>query len=191
MVNGTLEKTGYQQRILVVDDEDRFRASCQELLTLRGFLVTTCSNGTQALKQLQTDTYDAVLLDIQMPGLEGTDLLPMIKRVNPDLPVILVSAYCEDSDASYYQELGAAYYLKKPVTNESLMEALGQAIQQETRIPVVLRSLSMREGREHLYRKLILSALRKTSWNQVKAAELLGVSRYCLMRWMKKLGVVY
>ena len=55
----------------------------------------------------------------------------------------------------------------------------------------MLRTLSLREGRDQVYRKLILCALQKVHWNQVRAAELLGVSRYCLIRWIKKLGISY
>jgi DNA-binding NtrC family response regulator len=71
-----------------------------------------------------------------------------------------------------------------------LLDTIDRAIARQERIPLTLTSLSLREGREQVYRKLILAALQRTKWNQVKAAELLGVSRYCLIRWMKKLGIV-
>jgi DNA-binding NtrC family response regulator len=132
-----------------------------------------------------------VLLDIRMPGFEGTDLLPLIKKIYPDLPVVLVSAYCDESNASYYRRLGAFAMVSKPFSTELLQDTVARALEQQEEIPVVFTTLSLREGRDQLYRKLIIAALRKTEWNQVKAAELLGVSRYCLIRWMKKLGVAY
>ncbi|MBI4597648.1 MAG: response regulator [Candidatus Omnitrophica bacterium] len=178
-----------ERRILVIDDEENIVSSYRELLTCHHFAVTACSESSQALPLLRAETFDIVLLDIRMPGIEGTDLLPMMKRLRPDLPVILVSAYCDPKDAKHYQSLGAFESLGKPFSHEALVDAIGRALDHQERIPVELRSLSLRQGRDQVYRKLILAALTKTNWNQVKASELLGVSRFCLMRWMKKLGV--
>jgi len=130
-----------------------------------------------------------VLLDIRMPGFEGTDLLPLIKRVYPELPVILISAYVESGSAKYYHALGAFDVLGKPFSREALLDAVGRALQRQQHIPILLTSFSLRQGRDQLYRKLILAALQRTDWNQVKAAQLLGISRYCLIRWTKKLGL--
>ena len=179
------------RRILVIDDEQKSLASCQELLTLHGFAVVACPDSTQVISLLKAQVFDAVVLDIRMPGMEGTDLLPLMKKIRPALPVILVSAFCSEEDASYYHSLGAFESLSKPFSSEALVDAVRRAIDQQDRIPMELRGFSLREARDQMYRKLILAALRRTNWNQVKAAELLGISRYCLMRWMKKLGVVY
>ena len=179
------------RRILAIDDDEKILKIYDELLMQRGLTVTKCPNPTQVVSLLKTDTFDAALLDIRMPGIEGTDLLPLVKKVRPDLPVILVSAYCDDVNAGYYHSLGAFDIVSKPFSSEVLVDTIARAIEQEERIPLVLTSLSLREARDQAYRKLILAALRKTNWNQVKAAEMLGVSRYCLMRWLKKLGIAY
>lgn len=178
-------------RILVIDDDEKILRICEELLSQRGFLVTTCPDSTQVLPLLKAGSYEVVLLDIRMPGFEGTDLLPLIKKVYPDLPVILVSAYCDETNRNYYHSLGAFDIVEKPFSHEILLDAVARALEWQEHIPMVLTSFSLREGRDQLYRKLILAALRKTDWNQVKAADLLGVSRYCLIRWLKKLGIVY
>ena len=186
-MNGTTSK----HRVLVVDDDEKLLGICQELLTDKGFADTTCPDSTQAIPLLKANAYEAVLLDIRMPGFEGTDLLPLIKKLYPDLPVILVSAYCDDTNAGYYHSLGAFDIVGKPFSHEVLVDTLGRALNQQAHVPLVLTTLSLREGRDQLYRKLILAALQKTDWNQVKAAELLGVSRYCLIRWLKKLSISY
>ncbi len=183
--------SGKERRILIIDDDKLLLESCKELLAHRGFAVTTCSESTQALSLLRENSYDAVLLDIRMPGMEGTDLLPLIKKIHPNLPVIIASAFCDESNLSYYYSLGASEILIKPCSPEALLDSIARAINQQERIPITLTTLSLREGRDQVYRKLILSALRKTSWNQVKASELLGISRYCLMRWIRKLGISY
>jgi len=178
-------------KVLVIDDDEKLLKITAELLERNGHVVTTCSDSTQAVPLLKAGTYEAVLLDIRMPGFEGTDLLPLIKKIQPDIPVILVSAYCDKANQGYYNSLGAFDIIGKPFSHELLIDTLGRALDQQEHIPLVLTRLSLREGRDVLYRKLILTALRKTDWNQVKAAELLGVSRYCLIRWLKKLGISY
>jgi len=182
-------KTGH--KVLAIDDDEKILGIYQELLAQHGLTVTPCPNSTQVVSLLKGDGYDVVLLDIRMPGIEGTDLLPLIKKIRPDLPVILVSAYSDESNVGYYHALGAFDIVSKPFDHELLLNTIARALDQQGHIPLVLTSLSLREGRDQVYRKLILSALRKTNWNQVKAAELLGVSRYCLMRWIKKLGISY
>jgi DNA-binding NtrC family response regulator len=177
------------RRALVIDDDEKILGICQDLLGRRGFAVTPCPDSTQVLPLLKSSAFDVALLDIRMPGLEGTDLLPLIKKGYPELPVILVSAYCDPASASYYHALGAFDIVQKPFSHELLLDTVARAVERQERIPLVITSFSLREGRDQLYRKLILAALRRTEWNQVKAAELLGVSRYCLIRWMKKLGL--
>lgn len=179
------------QRVLVIDDDEQLLGISEELLSRHGFSVTTCPDSTQVLALLKANAYGAILLDIRMPGVEGTDLLPLIKKRYPDLPVILVSAYCDESNRRYYYHLGAFDIVGKPYSHEALVDTVSRALERQERVPLVLTSLSLREGRDQLYRKLILAALLKTDWNQVKAAELLGVSRYCLIRWLKKLDIAY
>ena len=180
-----------RHRLLVIDDDEKLLTVYEGLLTRRGFAVTTCPDSTQVMPILKSSAFEVALLDIRMPGLDGSDLLPLMKKACPELPVILVSAYCDEANAAYYASLGAFAMITKPFSHEALLDAVGRALQQQEQIPITLTSLSLREGRDQLYRKLILAALRRTGWNQVKSAELLGVSRYCLIRWLKKLGISY
>jgi len=178
-------------KILVIDDDEKLLKITEELLRRNGHAVTTCVDSTQAVPLLKANAFEVVLLDIRMPGFEGTDLLPLIKKIHPDLPVILVSAYCDKANAGYYNSLGAFEIIGKPFSHELLTDTIARALNQQESIPMTLRTFSLREGRDQMYRKLILAALRKTDWSQSKSAELLGVSRYCLIRWMKKLGISY
>ena len=178
-------------RVLVIDDDEKILTLYKDVLTATGLDVTVCPDSTQVLPLLKASAYETVLLDIRMPGFEGTDLLPLVKKLYPELPVILVSAYCDAANAGYYHSLGAFDVVGKPFSHELLRDTVARALERQEHIPLTLTSLSLREGRDQLYRKLILSALRKTDWNQVKASELLGVSRYCLIRWLKKLGIAY
>ena len=178
-------------KILIIDDDRTALDGYKQALEGQGFSVATCSDSTQAIPMLKANTYNVAVLDIRMPGIEGTDLLPLIKKIRPDLPVILASAYCDEKDAGYYHSLGASEILTKPFSPEALLDTLARAMDQQEKIPLVLTNLSLRECRDQVYRKLILTALRKTNWNQVKSAQLLGISRYCLIRWLKKLSISY
>ena len=186
-----METEKREHKVLVIDDEPEVLEGCKELLTRKGFAVSLCADSLKAIPELKTNHYDAVLLDIRMPGMEGTDLLPLIKKIRPDLPVIVVSAYSDDPHQAYCRSLGAFEVLGKPSSPELILDAVNRAIEQREQIPLILTSLSLRSARDQVYRKVILSALRKTSWNQVKSADLLGISRYCLMRWIRKLSISY
>ncbi len=186
-----MAETNGSKRILVIDDDEKLLGITEELLARHGYAPTTCHDSTRVVELLKRQPFDAVLLDIRMPGFEGTDLLPLIKKLHTDLPVILVSAYCDKTNAGYYHSLGAFDIIGKPFSHEVVLDTVGRAVNRQEHIPLVLTGLSLRSARDQLYRKLILAALRKTDWNQVKAAELLGVSRYCLIRWLKKLGISY
>lgn len=178
-------------RLLVVDDDEKILGICQELLGRRGYTVTPCPDSTQVLPLLRATQFEVALLDIRMPGVEGTDLLPLMKKIQPDLQVIMVSAYCDEAHIGYYRSLGAFGIVPKPFSHEILLDTVAQALNQQEPIPLTITSFSLRDARDQLYRKLILAALKKTDWNQVKAAELLGVSRHCLIRWLKKLHIAY
>ncbi|MBI4342877.1 MAG: response regulator [Candidatus Omnitrophica bacterium] len=186
-----VEGSGPPKRVLVIDNDPGIRRLVQRILEGQGYAVTACSDGAQAIALLKETPYRCVLLDVRMNGLQGTELLPIIKRNFPTLPVIIISAYCERQDASYYGSLGASDFLAKPFHDESLVEAVQRAVGATETIPLTLTSLSLAEARDQVYRTLLVTALRKTNWNQVKAAQLLGVSRYSLMRWLRKLQIQY
>ena len=112
-----MESGNKGNRVLVIDDDPDALESCKDALAQNGFAVTTCAESTQAIPTLKKNTYCAVLLDIRMPGIEGSDLLPLIKKICPDLPVVIVSAYCDPSKQNYYHSLGAFDVLSKPFSH--------------------------------------------------------------------------
>ena len=179
------------RRVLVIDDDPEACRMTELTLTQGGYQATVCSDSAQALEVLKNGPYACVLLDIRMKGLEGTELLPIIKKNFPELPVILVSGYVNPKDASYYSSLGAFELVAKPFTNEALLEVVGRAVGTQETIPLVLTSLTLADARDQVFRKLIVAALRRSDWNQIKAAKLLGISRYSLIRWLRKLNIRY
>jgi len=80
-------------RILIVDDEEHIRRLYSEVLALDGHRVDTASSGTEALARIKKESYDVIILDIEMEGESGLDTLKELKAVNSNIPVILNTAY--------------------------------------------------------------------------------------------------
>lgn len=178
-------------RILVVDDESKVAQVLKGLLELHGYRVTTCTESPKASALLADTAFDLVLLDVRMPGLEGTELLPLIKKLKPELPVVIVSAYYDRSQASALTALGAYDVVHKPFEAQVLLGIVARALgeRHSMTLSVHLQSLRLREARDQLYRKVIVAALRQARWNHAEAARLLGISRRCLFVWIKRLGL--
>jgi len=84
-----------KKRILLVDDEEGIQLLYREELKEEGFAVISAYNGEEALEKFKREAPDLVILDINMPGMNGIEVLRQMKEINPDLPVILNSAYQE------------------------------------------------------------------------------------------------
>lgn len=179
-------------KILVVNDELKVVQIHKQLLELHGYRATTCIESSKVLSLLRDGDFDLVLLDVRMPSLEGTELLPLIKKLKPDLPVIIVSAYYDRSQASALTVLGAYDVVHKPYEVQVLLGIVARAIGQHHSMTLSLHlpSLGLRDARDQLYRKVIVAALQQAKWNHAEAAQLLGISRRCLFVWIKRLGLV-
>ena len=108
--------------ILLVDDEVEFASTLAERLKLRGFSATVSPDGESALKRLQAEHHNLVLLDIMLPGMHGIEVLRRIRREWPDLPVILLTGQAGAKDGIEGMKLGAKGYLAKPVDIGELLE---------------------------------------------------------------------
>src|SRR5262245_11253527 len=80
-------------RVLVVDDVDEMRALLRRTLEFEGYEVTDTDRGTHVMAALREASFDLIILDKEMPGLTGLDLLPILSREFPDVPVVLVTAF--------------------------------------------------------------------------------------------------
>ena len=115
--------------ILVVDDEPNYLIILAEVLRDENFEVFTAENGQKALEIVQTTDLDLVLTDMQMPIMNGMELLKQIKPINPDLPVIMLTAYGEVEKAVAAMQAGAFNYLTKPFKNTELIANIKKAIE--------------------------------------------------------------
>ena len=94
-------------RILLVDDEERFRTNLQKMLGVQGLTVGAASSGAEALEELKRSPYDVIVLDIRMPGMDGLATLKEIKKsINPEAEVIILSGHASMDAAMEINRLG-------------------------------------------------------------------------------------
>jgi DNA-binding NtrC family response regulator len=113
--------------ILVIDDEAAIRESLELLLTLEGYQVRLAVDGEEGLRILDSDNFDLVLLDLALPGQSGLELLPLIKNRQPDLPVIMITAYGTVENVVDAIRAGAENFVQKPWDNEKLLADIRSA----------------------------------------------------------------
>ena len=115
-------------RILVVDDKEMMRDSVATLLGRRGHGVVAASGGEQALEKLATRRPDVVVTDLQMPGMNGLELLEAIQQIDEGIPVIFMTAYGTIETAVRAMRSGAFDYVTKPFSGEELELTVERAI---------------------------------------------------------------
>jgi len=115
------------QRILIVDDEERFRTTLGKRLTERDLDVETVGSGEEAIKIIKEKLFDVVVLDVKMPGMDGIETLAEIKKVNPNLEVLMLTGHASVDSAVDGMRLGAYDYLMKPCEIDILMEKINGA----------------------------------------------------------------
>src|ERR1700749_547445 len=108
-------------RILIIDDEAAIRESLETLLLLEGYAVDLAPEGQAGLKLIDTRTYDLVLLDLALPGVNGLEVLPRIRKRQPTLPVIMITAYGTVGNVVDAMNGGAQNFVQKPWDNEKLL----------------------------------------------------------------------
>ena len=115
-------------KILVVDDEKHIRDSCIKLLQRKRFDAEGAASGVEALEKIGKEVYDLVLLDIRMPGMDGIEVLRRAKKIAPDILVLVLTGHGTIDTASEAMELGAAGFIRKPVSIEDLAESIDKAL---------------------------------------------------------------
>jgi two-component system OmpR family response regulator len=127
-------------RVLVVDDDERLQTLISSYLEQNDASPVSAKNGRRALDLLEREAFDAVLLDVMMPGMDGLTVLKTLRARWPSLPVIMLTAKGDETDRVVGLELGADDYLAKPFSPRELL----------ARIKAVLRRTSPDLGRQRL-----------------------------------------
>jgi DNA-binding NtrC family response regulator len=114
--------------ILIVDDESEIRESLQTLLELEGYRVQTAGSGEEGLAHIASHPFDLMLLDLALPGKSGIEVLAEIRERDPQLAVIMITAYGTVENAVSAMQAGAVNFIQKPWDNEKLLADLRAAI---------------------------------------------------------------
>ena len=115
--------------VLLVDDEKDFVETLAERLQLRDFNVTTAYAGDEAIKLLEENNFDVIVLDVQMPGKSGVETLKEIKKIEQLAEVIMLTGHATVKTAIEGMKNGAYDYLMKPTDTEDLIEMNNKAFQ--------------------------------------------------------------
>src|SRR5579872_5852948 len=122
-------------RILVVEDDPAVQKALRRLFETEGYAVETQSDGKSALDSFQASAPAAVVLDLRLPKVSGSDVCKEIKSINPSLPIVVLSAASDVSDKVLLLELGADDYVTKPFSPRELLARVRAALRHTTRAP--------------------------------------------------------
>ncbi len=115
------------EKVLLVDDEIDFVDTLAERMKTRGMNVSTSTSAKEAIKRVEEEGFDAVVLDLMMPEMDGLEALAAMKEKNPDLQVILLTGYGSVEKGVEAMKLGAMDFLEKPIDTASLAERIQKA----------------------------------------------------------------
>lgn len=118
--------------ILIADDDQFIRGFLREVLTKEGYWVETVESGAMAIKKILKQTVDVLILDVHMTGMSGIDVIPIIKRVRPYLPIITITGDTSVETEGKVQAEGVFYYFVKPFDLEEMNKAVKSAVSKKT-----------------------------------------------------------
>lgn len=140
-----------KHRVLLIDDEAEFVAALAERLEMRGMIVETASSGEKALAKVEERDFDAVLLDLAMPGWDGIETLKHLKREKPDLQIVLLTGRATVGKGVEAIKAGALDLVEKPAKLQELLEKIEEASAQkallvEARVEQELEEILRKKG---------------------------------------------
>ena len=128
--------------ILIIDDEEIIREALEALLVVEGYAVSTAATAAQGMEKLAERAFDAVLLDLMLPDKNGLEVLEDIRRLDSDLPVVMITAFGTIEGAVAATKLGAFHYFTKPFKNDEVLVVLRNAVE---RWRLVLENRALRD----------------------------------------------
>jgi len=129
-------------QILVIDDDKVMRDACYQILSRQGYRVEMASSARQGLALLEKSSFDAVLLDLVMPDVDGLETLKRIRAIDPESEVIIITGYGTIQSAVESIKAGAFHFLSKPFTPDDLRHLVGRALEKRR---VNLENLYLRQ----------------------------------------------
>ena len=121
-----------EARILVVDDEPKICEFLGILLGREGYKTDSAYSAAEALARIEQNSYDLVLTDLKMPGMDGFELITRLKKIRPDLPVIMITGYATVETAVQALRYGVDDYVTKPFNIDELRKVIARSLQSAT-----------------------------------------------------------
>src|SRR6187399_2454298 len=132
--------------VLVIDDEEIMREILEALLTREGYEVRLAANAAEGLELVRTMPFDAAIVDMMMPGMDGISTLDEIKKVDDDLPVLMITAFASVENAIAAMKRGAFHYVTKPFKNDEVLAVVRNALAQRR---LVAENRVLRQNLQH------------------------------------------
>ncbi|MCS7223511.1 MAG: response regulator [Armatimonadetes bacterium] len=113
-------ETGSRKRVLIVDDEPEVADFFAEILSREGALAQVAQSAEEALQQVSQQPFDLVFLDLFLPGMDGAEAFGQIRKLDPDVPVVLITGYPDSDLVAKALRFGAVFLLFKPLAAEEI-----------------------------------------------------------------------
>ena len=140
-----MAKLSILANILVIDDEEVMRDSCKQILSRQGHNVKLAEDGYQGLELLKEKSFDLVILDLKMPGIDGMEVLEKIKESSPETAVVVITGYATVESAVEAMKRGAYDFLPKPFTPEEFRLIIERALEKKR---LILENIYLRQELE-------------------------------------------
>lgn len=127
-------ETQLKARILLVDDEEEFLKTLSERLEIRGLTVDIAGSGEEAIAKVEQQEFDAIIVDLSMPGIDGIETIERIKAINPTAEMIMLTGHATVESGVRAMKKGAGDFLQKPVDMQTLLAKIGEAKDRRTHV---------------------------------------------------------
>lgn len=129
-----MEKEAGKKRILIIEDDEEMRSLLKEFLDEEGYETDSVDNGSEAYRRLVKEAFDLIITDIRMPGLTGLDILPGVRKLQPEAFIIVMTAFGSEEVYHKVLEKGATAYLEKPIHLDHLRNLIQEMVSSKEHI---------------------------------------------------------
>ncbi|WP_455368744.1 response regulator [[Eubacterium] cellulosolvens] len=152
--NSSKETNEKKGSILIIDDDESTRRSLTLIFSKKGYNIETVGTGHEALEKVKEKNFNLVLVDIKLPDTEGIDLIVPLKEINPDMAVIMVTAFASMETVMQALNLGASAYITKPLNMEEVFVTVRENLEKQTLMVENKRLFNALSDSEKRYRTL-------------------------------------
>ena len=158
--NPTVASTSKDKRIVLIDDDDIIRLSCKQILEKSGYRVETFGNGQEGIRRIREARPPVLIVDIKMPELDGFEVINIVREIDPDLVIVVITGYATIETAVDAMKAGAYDFLPKPFTPSELRLIIDRSFERWGLIKEAQRLRREKEEAEHKFVALVSHQLK-------------------------------